>query len=95
MECVWNAPHTSGFHDAWKHYPGPFSLPADHDYWELSGKTFGVTTGTGAYEIRGAGTQSQCCLDLSEVISRHQGEATDATFYSFLNDFSKLFDHLK
>ena len=35
----WNVTHTSGFHAAWKHDPGTFSLPIVHDYWKLSGKT--------------------------------------------------------
>ena len=94
-ECGWNDTHNYGFHDVWKGDSGTFTLSDDHDYWKMSGKTVGVATGTGDSEGNGVGTQSQHCLDLSEVISHHQGEATDATFYFFLADFSKVLDSLK
>ena len=41
-------PNTSGFHAACKLDPGNFAFPDNHDYWKLSGKIAGVTTGTGA-----------------------------------------------
>ena len=80
-ECGWNETHTSEFHAAWKRDPGTFALPADHDYCNLSGKTVGAATGTGASEGSGVVTQAQGCSDFSEVISCHQGEATDATLF--------------
>ena len=92
-ECGWNDTHTSGFYAAWKRDPGTFSLTTDHDYWKLSGKTVGVATSIGSSEGGGAVNKYQCRLALSEDISRHQGEATDATFSSSLADFSKLLDN--
>ena len=94
-ECGWNDTHTYVFHAAWKHDPVTFSFSTDHDYCKFSGKTVGVATGTGDSEGNGVGTQSQRCLDIFEVISRYQGEESDATFYYFLTDFSKVLDHLK
>ena len=49
-ECGWNDTHISGFHAAWRHDPGTFSLPDEHYYWKLSQKTVGVATETGASE---------------------------------------------
>ena len=94
-ECEWNDTRTYGFHAAWKRYPGTFTLPADHNYWKLSGKTVGVSTCVGASEGSGVGTQAQIRLALSEVILRHQGEANNATFYSFLTELSKVLNYLK
>ena len=50
----------------------------------MSEKNVGVASGNGFSEESVMGTQSQRCSDISEVILHHQGEATDATFYSFL-----------
>ena len=94
-ECGWNDTHTSGIHAAWKRDPGTFYLPADHYYWKLSGRTIGVATGTGASEGIGVSIQAQRHSALSELISRHQGEATDAKFSSLLTNFSKVLDNLK
>ena len=95
QECGWNTTHISGFHAAWKRYPGTFALIDGHDYWKLSGKTAGVTTGTGASEGGGASTTDQLRLDLSKLIYRHQGEVSDASFSSLLTDFSKVLEILK
>ena len=67
----------------------------EHDYWKLSGNTASVTTGTGAYEGVGASILDQLLLALSEVISCHQGDTSNARFSSFLTDFSKVLDNLK
>ena len=90
-----NNTQTSGFHAAWKHDPGTFALPDYHDYWKLSGKTFGVTTGTGYSEGGGASTTDKLRLALSEVISSHQGEVYDTRFSSFLTELSKVLENLK
>ena len=95
QECGWNTTHTSGFHDAWKRDPGTFALKYEHEYWEISWKSAGVTTGTRAYEGGGASTKDQRCSAIYEVISRHQGDASDARFSSFLTDFSKVLESLK
>ena len=84
-----------GFHCACKRDTGTFALPAEYNYWKLPRKTVGAANGTGTSEGSGVGTQSQRRSDLSEVILRHQVEATDATFSSFLTDFSKVLDNLK
>ena len=94
-ECGWNATHTSVFHADWKRDPGNFPLTAYHDYYKLSVKMFDVATDTGASKGSGVVTQSQRLFALSEVISRHQREATDATFSSLLTDFSKVLNNLK
>ena len=94
-ECGWNVTRTSVFHVDWKRDSGTFPLLDYHDYCKLSGNTFCVATGTGASKGSGVGTQYQRCLALSEVISRHQREATDATFSSLLTVFSKVLDNLK
>ena len=61
----------------------------------MSGKTSGVATITGAYEGFVMSIQDQHLLYLSEVIYSHQGEAYDASFYSFLTDFYKMLENLK
>ena len=94
-QCGYNTTHTSGFHAAWKRDTGTFDLPDEHDYWKLSGNTDNVTTGTGAYEGGRANTIYQLNLDISEVVSFHQGDTSDAIFSSFLTDFSKVLDNLK
>ena len=93
QEGGWNTTHTFRFNAAWKRDPGTFAFPDDHDYLKLSGKTDGVTTGTGDYEGGGASTKYQNRLALSEVISGHQGYAYDARFSSFLTDFSKVLEN--
>ena len=102
--CGWNHTHTSGFHASWKRDPSTFSLPSDHDYWKLSGKSVpgsgssgGSNGGTGGGQSdagQGGALASQRSA-LSEVISRHQGESADATFSSFLTDFAKVMENLK
>ena len=94
-DCGWNATHTSRFHAAWKSDYGTFVLTSDHDYWKLSRKTICVATGTGSSEVSGVGTQAQRRLDLYEANLLHQGDATDATFSSFLTEFSNVMDNLK
>ena len=95
QDCGWNTTHTSVFHAAWKHYPGTFAFPDGYEYWKMSGNTYGVSTVTGASEGGGDSTMDQLHSDLSEVISHHQGYASDASLYSFLTDFSKLLENLK
>ena len=70
-------------------------LPSHHHYWNISVKTDGVTTGTGVSEGSETRILSPRCLALSEVISHHQGEASDVSFSSFLDDLSKVLDSLK
>ena len=91
----WNTTHTSGSNAAWKRDNVTFSFPADHAYWNLSGKTDGVETGTVASERGGEGIPPQRRLALPEIISLHQGEDYDAIFSSFLTEFSKVLDNLK
>ena len=91
----WNNTHTYVFHSAWKRDPGAFAFLYNHEYWKLSGKTGGFETGTESSEGSGVGIPSQHRLALSEVISHHQGDASDAIFSSFLTDFSKVLDKIK
>ena len=56
-ECEWNDTHNYEFHAAWKRDLGNFALPADHDYWKLSGNTGGIATGSGDSERSGVGPQ--------------------------------------
>ena len=87
--------HTSGFHAAWKRDPGTFAFSTDHEYWKLPGNTSGVTTVSGASEGVRLVIQDQQCLDIYEVVSCHQVEAYDASFYSFLSGLSNVLDHSK
>ena len=95
QECGWNTTHTYVFHAAWKRDHGTFVLPDDHDYWKLSGNTAGAATRTGDSEGGGASIPEQRCLDISEVISRYQGEASDASFSAFLTELFKMLGNLK
>ena len=95
QECGWNTTHTYGFNAAWKRDPGTFAFPYYHEYWGLSGNTAGITTVAEASEGGGASTTDQHRLDLSEMNSFHQVEASDASFSSFLTDLSKVLDNLK
>ena len=91
----WNTTHTSVFRAAWNRGHGTFVLPYYHEYWKLSGKTSSLATSTGSSEGGGGIITEKLYLGISEVISRHQGEASYAIFSSFLSDFSKVLDNLK
>ena len=95
QECGWNTTHTYGFYDAWKRDTGNFVLPYDHNYWKLSVKTAGVVTSNRASEGVGQSIKDQHRLAIYEVISCHHGKVSNAIFFSFLTDLSKVLEHLK
>ena len=99
-ECGWNHSHTSGFHAQWKRDTGTFALPADHDYWKLSGQApsqgaGGATGASGVSQGLGSAISTATKSALSGLVTSHQSNTADAGFSSFLSDFNAVLGSLK